>query len=77
MERESKREREREERVILHTRHAHPSATQVIKAPPPPLPDVYSDETAALARWMLQKDPQRRPTLTQVHLTPSSLLAWV
>lgn len=39
---------------------------QVIKAPPPPLPAVYSEEVTALARWMLQKDPLRRPTLTQV-----------
>ncbi|CAN0538698.1 unnamed protein product, partial [Scytosiphon promiscuus] len=44
-------------------------SVQVIKAPPPPLPEVYINETTSLARWMLQKDPLRRPTLTQV-LTP-------
>lgn len=30
------------------------------------MPEMYSQEATALARWMLQKDPQRRPTLTQV-----------
>lgn len=40
---------------------------QVIKAPPPPLPEIYSDEVTALARWMLQKDPLRRPSLSQVY----------
>lgn len=46
--------------------HTSDCATQVMKAPPPPLPEVYSDEATALARWLLQKDPLRRPTLTQV-----------
>ncbi|CAM9988514.1 unnamed protein product, partial [Discosporangium mesarthrocarpum] len=38
----------------------------VIRSPPPPLPDSYSGEATALVRWMLQKDPLRRPTLSQV-----------
>lgn len=46
------------------------SISQVIKAPPPPLPEVYSSEATALARWMLQKDPTRRPTLAQVSPPP-------
>ncbi|CAM9509184.1 unnamed protein product [Ectocarpus sp. 13 AM-2016] len=51
--------------VPFRSRDVVALVSQVIKAPPPPLPEVYSDEVTALARWMLQKDPLRRPTLTQ------------
>eukprot|EP00903_Cladosiphon_okamuranus_P006923 g6738.t1 len=51
--------------VPFRSRDVVALVSQVIKAPPPPLPEVYSDEVTALARWMLQKDPVRRPTLTQ------------
>ncbi|CAM9682575.1 unnamed protein product, partial [Hapterophycus canaliculatus] len=51
--------------VPFRSRDVVALVSQVIKAPPPPLPEVYSEEVTALARWMLQKDPLRRPSLSQ------------
>jgi len=37
---------------------------------PPPLPDHYSQDVRGLVRWMLQKTPERRPTISQLLATP-------